>query len=301
MITFQQRKRVNKAVIVVCLLLCAGLHAKEAEEPGVEQVKIGNFAVDGCMQPGPLFGFGQNIISQYDSIGFVYPSWLVGKNKSFNEILPFILYGIRDDLSVFLAFPTAARFKADGCHSSGSEDLIVQFEYAPYSHHTETYTNQFTFVAAAWLPTGNECKNPSTGFGSPSFFLGVTAEHYSTDWYYYTAYATLLTTRHDNDTKAGNQFFYQAGVGKNIAYKTEKWILMWLVELYGWYEQKARVNGVTEENSGFNMVFIVPSLYFSTERVILQGGIGPVVSQHLFGNQSRFSFIGSFGVGVRFH
>jgi hypothetical protein len=284
-------------IFLYCIMTCI-LHARESDER-VKQRKIGNFAVTGTMQPGPSLGFGQNIINKCDALALVYPNWLLGPNKNFNEVLPYIVYGMRDDLSILLGFPTAVRFKSDGHRTSGSEDIIVQLEYAFYIRHMETVTNQMTLVASFLFPAGNDCINPPTGFGSPSFFLGVTAEHLATEWYYYTSYGALLTTKNDTN-KAGNQFFYQAGFGKNIAYSPNRWILTWMVELNGWYEQKRKLNGIVDQNSGFNIIMIGPSLWFSTERLIIQGGVAPIVAQHLFGMQSRISAFASITIGWRF-
>jgi len=287
-----------KRIFFVCIGTSLVLHARESDE-GIQQLKVGNFAVHGTMQPGPLLGFGQNIIDQYNTLAIVYPNWLLGPHKSFTEVFPYIVYGLRDDLSILLGFPTAARFKADGFHSSGSEDIIVQLEYALYARHMETVTNQVTLVTAMFFPSGNDCKNPPTGFGSPSFFLGITAERLTTTWLFYTSYGALLTTKHDAN-KSGNQFFYQAGFGKNIAYSPHKWILTWMLEMNGWYEQKSKLNGIIEQNSGFNLIMVGPSLWFSTERFALQVGVAPIVTQHLFGKQPKNSVFTSFLIAWRF-
>lgn len=284
------------SICIINIFIVGYLSAREADEP-VEQDKVGNFAVPGSVQPGPLLGFGQNVITPYEMLVEIYPSWLLGKNKNFNEITPSIVYGIRDDLSILLGFPTAIRLKYDGQVSSGSEDLIIQLEYAPYSYHTETATKQITLVGSLYLPSGNECKDPATGFGSANFFLGFTAEYLSTDWTCYTSYGVWLTRSRSN----GNQFFYQAGVGKNIAYASDKWTLAWMLELSGCYEQRAKSHGVTNPNSGFNTIILGPSLWFSTERFMLQVGAAPVVYQHLFGQQLKDSVFIAVDIGCRFN
>lgn len=286
-----------KIIVLIRVFVGECLHARESDED--KQVKIGNLAVAGTNQPGPLLSFGQYIITECEALGMAYPSWFSGKNKSFTDLLPYVVYGLREDMSITLAFPTALSFKQNGCHSSGSQDMYVQLEYAFYAKHHNAETNQLTLVTTVFLPSGNECKNPATGFGSPSIFLGVTASHLATEWYCFTSYGALFTTKY-NHIKFGNQFFYQAGVGKNIAYRADKWLLMWMVEMYGWYAQKTKVNGVTDNNSGFNMVILGPSLWFSTNRLIIQFGVAPVVYQHLFGEQLKNSFSVLGGIGYRF-
>jgi hypothetical protein len=288
----------KKIAFTICCMSILTM-AREGDE-GV-QVKEGNLAVAGTMQPGPFLGFGQNILNEHEGLAVLFPSWLVGKNKNWNELLPYVVFEFSEHWSVLLGLPTAIKYKQDGHHSSGSEDLFVQFEYAFYARHQKKATNQFTLVTALYLPTGNELKIPSTGYGSPSIFLGITAERLAVDWYLYTSYGVLFTTTHDCDTKAGNQFFYQAGVARNIAYRTEKWILMWMVEVFGWYEQKWKTDGIIDDNSGFNLILLGPSLWFSTEQFFLQAGIAPAVYQRVNGDEPKNSFFAAMGFGWRFH
>ena len=291
----------KKALFFSIAMVHGIIIGKESGDDEVNQVKVGNFAVRGSMQPGPMLGFGQNIVDQYDTLGILYSLINLGNGFNFTHVAPEILYGVRDDLSILLALPIAAKFKHDGHSSSGLSDLVVQMEYAPYAQHEPTYTNQVSLVGAVSLPTGNECKNPPVGFGSPSIFLGFVAEHLATEWYAYTSYGGLITTKNDDGTKSGNQFLYQGGFGKNITYSPNKWILMWMVELSGLYQQKTKVNGCPDDNSGSNSIIVGPSLWFSTNRFILEVGAAPYVYQNLFGcGQARGSCVISIYTGFRF-
>ncbi len=215
-----------KKLFFLCVITVVGsLYSRESDKHEVGQMKIGNLALPGSQQPGPLVGFGQNIVDRYDLQMFVFVGFLKGHRKNFTEVGPSIVYGIRDNLSLFIELPIAASFTLNGQHSSGQEDLLIQLEYAFYTYETETCTDELTLVTSFSLPSGNDCKEPETGFGSPSFFLGATASHLATDWYYYVSPGVLLTTKYGNNTKSGNQFFYQAGFGRNIAYCPDKWIL----------------------------------------------------------------------------
>ncbi len=66
------------------------------------------------------------------------------------------------------------------------------------------------------------------------------------------------------------------------------------------YEQKSRTNGITDPNSGGNVVILAPSLWFSTQRVTIQAAIAPIISQHLFGNQCKDSFVISCNFSWKF-
>ena len=132
-------------------------------------------------------------------------------------------------------------------------------------------------------------------------FLGFTANRLATEWYCFTSGGVLLTTQHNHGTKAGNQFIYQGGFGKNIAYASEKWIATWMIELNGLYAQKRRINGVIDQNSGSNLIMLGPSLWFSTPRLIFQAGIAPIIYQHLFGDQLKNSVFIAFNFGWTFN
>ena len=292
----------QKKLLLLSLAIPLLLNAREGETPGEEarQEKIGNFAVVGSMQPPPFLGFGQTVIDQYDLLFEAYPTWITGKNIRFSEMFIAATYGIRNDLSLLVAFPTALSLNAVGNHSSGSEDMFVQLEYAFYASHLKKSTNQFTIVTRFYLPTGSECKVPVTGSGAPSVFIGVTAERLSAEWYCYTSYGALFTTKYDTGSRFGNQFLYQAGFGKNIAYSSNRWILTWLVEFYGLYTQKSQVACVTDPNSGSNQIILAPSIWFSTNRVYLQGGVGPILDHSSGVQDTKITFFGAFGMGIRF-
>ena len=260
---------------------------------------IGNFALPPSQQPGPLVGFGQNIIEKGDVQLFVFPDQFKGKQKNFIEVAPSLLYAFSNKCSLFIEPSVAAKFKVGPFTSHGLEDLLIQLEGLIYSHETIDKVNGITLVANMTFPTGSAFKVPPTGFGAPSFFIGFTASHTQLDWYLFTAYAGIITTQRKN-TKFGNQFLYQWGLSKNIAYKADKWLFNWMVELDGIYRQRNKFRGVIDADSGGNIVLLGPSLWFSTQRLILQLGISAVVSEHLFGLQTKDSYFLAADVGWKF-
>jgi hypothetical protein len=286
-------------IVIVLLFFIVCCNARENTKPQVEQVHVGNFALPASQQPGPLVGFGQNIIDKGDIQLFVYPDQLKGKQKNFIEVAPSLLYAFSDTCSLFIEQSVAAKFKVGPFTSHGLEDLLIQLEGLLYSHETIDKVNALTLVANITLPTGSAFKVPPTGFGAPSFFIGFTASHTQLDWYLFTAYAGIITTQHKN-SKFGNQFLYQYGLSKNICYKADKWLFNWMVELDGIYRQRNKFRGVIDADSGGNIVLLGPSLWFSTQHLILQLGISAVVSEHLFGLQTKDSYFLAADVGWKF-
>jgi hypothetical protein len=297
----------NQITLVIIVFLFSPVFLIAKKEPDttekdagkIEQVKMGNFALSASQQPAPLICFGQNIIDKGDLQLFICSSQLKGTKKNFKEIALTMIYGIKDNASFSLRIPFAYNFRENNLTSLGLEDSFMQFEYAFYSKGTLTTTNQMTFVANISLPVGSTSKQPCTGLGSPGFFLGFTANHITTDWYCFISSGALLTTRHKN-TKTGNQFLYQSGLGKNISSAPNKWIFNWLIELDGFYIQRDITRKTMNQNSGGNEILLGPSLWFSTQHLILQAGISWAISHHMFGVQNRDSYLLAINCGWTF-
>ena len=286
-------------IILTVILTFSSFGKAIRDQEKIQQIKVGNFSLSASMQPVPLISFGQNIIDKGDVEVFSYISQLKGSKTKFREVIPSILYGVTDTSSLFVQLPIAAQFKSEKFCSRGVQDFLLQFEYAFYTHETSIAVNQLTCLANIGVPTGSSSQNPPTGFGALSFFIGLTASHMATDWYCFTSSGIELPTSHKN-TKFGKQFLYEFGVGRNIAYRSDKWIFLWLIELNGEYEQASKIKGFIDPNSGGNSLFLGPSLWFSTQRIILQLGISGVIYQHLFGSQPKDSYFVAADFGWRF-
>lgn len=288
--------------VVLILFVVCSITAKESEKwvkEKIEKVHVGNFALPTSQQPGPLIGFGQNIVDKGELQLFAYGDQLKGKRKSFAEIAPSLLYGITDKFSLFIEQSVAVKFKNEQFTSHGLEDLLVQFEGVVYAQETTVTVNEITLVGNMTLPTGSATKQPPTGFGAPTFFLGFTVSRTKLDWYYFSAMGGIITTSH-HQTKFGKEFLYQFGVSKNIVYKADRWIFNWMVELDGLYRQNNRIRGIVDRSSGGNTIVLGPSLWFSTQRLILQGGISAVVADHPFGMQTKNNYFAAANVGWKF-
>lgn len=273
------------------------------EEPGKAaqetQLRLGNFALPTSQQQGPLISFGQNIVDQSDLLFYGYVDYLKGHSQQFTSLVPALLYGITDHASVFIEVPIAAQYIQDDTKSAGFGDVQVQFEQVLYDYNSLRSAAQITMVANIGLPTGSASKTPATGFGSPTFLLGCTANYTTIDWYPFVSSGVLLTTSH-RGTKFGNQFLYQCGLGKNIASVTNAWIFNCMIELDGTYRQKDRVAGKVDQNSGGNVLLLGPSLWFSTQHASVQAGISWIISQHLFGMQHKENYYAAVGLGWKF-
>lgn len=267
---------------VVSILITCQIYGKEGEEP---KCKIGNFAVPPAQELAPLVSFGQNIIPRNVVQFFVFADDFIGDDQHFVDVAPTIVYGVTDEFSALLSVPFAASYKQDPFSSQGIEDTILQLEYAILAADYTCSYDQITIVANASFPTGSSTKNPTTGNGSMSYFVGTTYNRGWSDWDVFTSYGYEYLSQHKG-TKVGNQYLYQAGVGRNIA-NVGGWLLAGMVEVNGTFTKKTKVLGVKDPNTGGNVIYLTPSFWASSKYWILQAGFGFVVQQNLFGTQNR--------------
>lgn len=250
-------------------MLIPVLYAREQDE--VEHVLEGNLALPTSQQPGPLFCFGQNIVDKGDIQVFAWVSCIKGRTGNFREVLPNVLYGITDDLSLFTGMPIDSASRLNNFHPHALEDLFVQFEYAFYNKDTPTAANQATFVTNITIPTRASRSNFSNSLSSrPSFFLGATVNHMSRDWYAFLSPGATLTT----SSNSSNRFLYQAGFGKNVYYIPSKLIVTLLGEFFGTHSGQNRQSDFRFSNlTQGNNIYAGPVLWISTQHFIFSTGI----------------------------
>ena len=130
-------------------------------EANSEQLKLGNLALPSSQQPGPLFGFGQNVVDKGDFQFFADVMYLQGKAKcrKYNDFTPALLYAFNDHSSIFLAAPWTVQSTFDG-EMNGIQNILVQFEFDLYVNAKIDATDETTFLIAglspqdrlAWIP-----------------------------------------------------------------------------------------------------------------------------------------------------
>ncbi len=274
------------------------------EKPKVEQIKSGNFSLSSSQQPGPLIGFGQNMLDQHNLQFFWYSNDLIGENKNLTSIIPEFLYGIRDNFSVLFELPIASTFQIGDEIYQGLQDFLVQLEYAVVDKISYDATNQITLVGNVTFPTGASPGIHQQNFGSLSFhactfFLGTTISHMDTVWYPFISVGAQITTKSQN-TKLGNQILYQAGLNRNISSSPGKYIFNVMLEFDGAYKEKNQTSDVIDHNSGGNQILLGPSCWFSTEHFTFQAGVSWVVYQQLNGIQNKNNYFLTIDVGYKF-
>lgn len=261
-------------------------------------VKKGNLAFPSSQQPNAFISFGQNILDKGQTQILCLATEFRGENQYFTNIIPSILHGITDNFSILFSAPIAPRNKQNKKRSAGIEDLILQFEYAYYTKAHKTYYDQATVIATVSIPTGSRKKDPPTGYGSSSFFIGGTLSRMSINWFYFVQAGGIVTTS-NHGTKFGDQLLYQMGIGRRIA-SNDKWLFDWLVEFDGTYFAQNQIKGRIDKNSGGNVIYMTPSLWLSSKHLVFQIGAGYAIQQHWFGEQNRSKYLMAVNMGWTF-
>lgn len=278
------------AILLVLILPCLLYGAKE-DEP----IKIGNFLLPASQQTTPLFGFGQNIMDKSNILFFLPLVQVGGKQSNLTAIYPAIFYGLRNDTVISVELPFTLTSK-EGCErSGGANDMTIQVEKVIF---TKNFINppqsleaalQSTLVLNMTIPTGSIQKSPTTGFGSPSFFVGLTLSYTAKFWEAWIQGGGIFPTKY-HKVKAGNIFFYQAGFERCFSAK-EGWLIAGIFEFLGNYVQKDQLCGIKDANSGQHSIYLAPSLWASSEKLRFQIGVAIPAMQNLFGNQNKNHYI----------
>lgn len=289
------RKRFFFAVMLCMRGLLFG-----SENEHVKPLPIGNFSVPVMTQIAPLISFGQLLIGKQALLPEVSGLYTRGHENYSNTIAPNVIYGIRDDLSVFFVVPFDAKSRSGASHSSGIEDIFLQMEYGFYNKTCSDYTLQATLVGNVQFPTGSSSKKPRTGNGSFTYFLGTTFAYLSRNWYAFASPGVNLTTTHHR-TKFGNSYLYQWGFARYIKQLSPPgWIFDFMVEFDGTYAEKDKIHGVFDPNTGGNLIFVTPSIWLSSKRWLLQWGVGCPLLQDLNGKQNKLKYLIAYTLGIAF-
>ncbi len=278
-------QRVIKNIFLACYFFSSFAYGADQEPP-----KVGNFMLPNTQQPGSLIGLGQNIINKKQTQWSLIAADFGGVGKYFTSVIPILRYGMTDDLTFGVSVPVTPIQKENKNRSAGLEDAFLQLEYAFYGKSTYCFVDQATILATVFAPTGSAKKVPATGNGATSYLLGGSFERVYTDWFFFTSYAAIVA-QSQNDTRFGNMYLYQGGLGRNIFNIDSKWIFAGMAEVDGDYSKRNKINGTTDPNSGGNVVYVMPSLWLSSKDWIFQLGVGYAVTQNLYGDQKRNTYL----------
>lgn len=289
------RKLGQYAIGIIAFLIISNGQTAVVKEPIIPP-SIGNYALPASQQPGPFLSFGQNIIDENVSQLYLQPNYLAGRNQDYWDVTATYLYGLSENAVVLFSVPIAVDYYEKPYHASGLADSSMQVEYAFYNRSNEFFMESATIVADMTIPLGSLDKNPATGLGAPGLFIGSTFNRMYTDWYWFVSPGVNWVLPNQN-IAVSTEYFYQAGIGKNIKSKANHYIWFALLEIDGLYSTKGKFNGIRDPDSGGNIIYLTPSLMYSKEKFFIQAGLSFPLTQHWNGNQQNTTYNASFILG----
>lgn len=286
-------------IISLCVLIIAvPIVAKTSnEKDNIQQIKVGNFCLPNSQQPGPLIGFGQNIFDKGKLQLFTEVQYLNGEDKDLTALDPSILYSFTDSFSLFVRLSGIINATFNNQSFNSLENAIIQGEYAIIDKNTLTTVNMLTIVVNYTIPISTAI--PHAEFTTPGLFLGLTASHVATAWYAFAACSGTIPVAH-NGIKYGTQILYQGGVSRTISAIPDKWICNWMFEMNGTYTQANTLSDQNDRGFGGNSILLTPSLWFSTQHLILQFGVSWVALQNLSNQQNKDNYYITGNIGWKF-
>ncbi|ASQ45940.1 hypothetical protein [Legionella clemsonensis] len=276
------------------IYLLSGITQAETQPPSQ-----GNFALPSAQQPGPFTSFGQNIIDKNQLQLFVDFDYLKSVDE-YSVQVPFnALYGLSDQASFLVTLPWTVNYVDKFYHSSGVGDISFQVEYVLYEKSNASYDDQITLVNGLTLPTGSFKKSP-TDTGATTVFIGTTFSRMSVNWLLFASPGISWATKNKN-IQLGTEYLYQCGIGRNFHSVPGQYIFFLLGELNGTYTEKNKVSGYSIPDSGGNIIYATPSLWFSTKQWFIQLGVSFPVSQYWNGDQNKNNYVASATTGWTFY
>lgn len=273
---------------LACILV-SSLSLISIAQASVEPPNHGNLSMPVSQQPGAFVSLGQNILEKGNTQVSVFPYYLRGQHQFYSDIDAIYVYGITDDLSLFIDIPVQPRSEIDHQHVSAMGDSIVQLEKTIYEKSSRECLDQGTVLTNMTIPTGNGLSTPNTGLYSPSMLFGGTFLRTCTQWLAFGSGGMLVTTAR-NGLRYGNILLYQFGLGRNLYTEEKQLIVVAMAELTGSYAWQNRIDQHLDPNSGGNLIFITPSLWLSTQHLIINAGVGFPILQQFNGQQYRYNY-----------
>jgi len=220
--------------------------------------------------PGPIFSFGQNVLSAQKFLQRASGFYVEADNGQFLGWSFSSIYGITDNLTVLVAPLWIPVNKFDGISNTGLGFISFQGEYAFYNHHTPVSHHQMTIVAAVRAPPTT---TPFVTFWtpkSPAYFLGLTQSHRSKHWYAYSSFGGHLTTTYKGQ-KPGNRFVFDIGCGPTFLDKDDTFLSL-IAECSSFYQTENQPVLVSNVDSCPHFIFFGTTLYFAHDHFFMYVG-----------------------------
>jgi len=223
-------------------------------------------------------------------------------------------YGVTSRLALFGTLPVAHKhLELPGAWraSSGLGDVRVFARYTILQQDKPGETFRIAPFAGVELPTGEHRERDSLGLLPPSVqpgsgswdpFGGIVTTYATTAWQFDAVASYQANTgrdgREDGDVARADLSFQYRLLPTQITAETEAFVFGVLEANLIW-EERGRVDGAVNPDSGGTTLFIAPGLQYAAKTFIADAAIQIPLAQDLNGNALETDFIGR--VSVRFN
>lgn len=211
-----------------------------------------------------------------------------------------VIYGVTENLSLTLEIPYLIEKEEDNENSEGLGDLNLRTKYQLFRKDTLGAQDKLSLIYGLKFPTGDEDKTPSLGSGSLDHLFGASIGHESTTLYGFATARYRLKTDSGGLDK-GDQVLIDIAFGFRPWIRPYKsWDFVMLLEnSYIWTGRNER-DGITQNNTGGQKLFIGPTFLWSIRNIMVKGGIQFSVWEDLNGSQEDTDFRSTIAVEYHF-
>lgn len=291
--------RQNMRIILLAIIVLYNFFVFESAYASSMEVPpdpIGNFSLPESQRPGAFYSFGSNIIAPGQVLARVTPNLFQETGRRFVGSASSILYGTSEKSSLLFTLPMTPSVTGGIGRHAGFGDVGLQGEYEVYKRSSSTDSQKGGVIAGFTVPSGTK------GFSSDTFsyFIGGAFSHTWTNWIVFAAPGLLQFSGGSSDKRLGARTYYELGVGRNISSQPGEYIFAGFLEVNGQYDkQNPSIHPVTHNSGGSvlsdgNLLFISPSLFFSTKKWVLEAGVSVPITQYWLGTRKKVDyFIGT--------
>jgi Putative MetA-pathway of phenol degradation len=226
-----------------------------------------------------------------------------------------LVYGVNPDLALFGTLPYTDRKLESNTNTRSTNGIGDSRVFARYTIFKDDFvggTFRIAPFAGVKLPTGEDDKQDSlgtlpmsvqTGTGSWDVFGGLVATYGSTNWEIDGQISYQANTE-AHDFEAGDiaraDVSLQYRLIPTALSSNSDYFLNGIIETNIIHQDKHKVDGNDNPNSGGTVIFLVPGLQYAAERYIAELGVQVPIVQDLNGTALENEYIFRVGFRVNF-
>ena len=227
----------------------------------------------------PVFGLGPHVLFK-EGIE-IAPETHVAKagGNASDELGLELSYGLTGDWSAGVVLPYV-RARNNAGTQAGQGDLTLFTKYRFWRQDAPGQQQSASFALRLKPDTGNN------GTGSTDGIAGLAYGYESRSWYRWAAVRYRFNGTTDTGVQRGNKLLVDLVGGYRptlTSYREPDTV--WLFELNGEFDQRTRLNGVAQTDSGGAQWFVAPGIFWTLRNFAVKAGIQIPLASSLNGNQ----------------